>query len=109
MSSKHKKENKRKRGSKTIKRWSQEVSRKSNAMDLEAGVFTKSPKYIAKSIKSSVMKSKRNKRIKSSPYKSAMSMISFYINRAGKKLSNKDKKRLNRSKDELRKLFKRRN
>ena len=86
------------------KRWSGRVSAKSNALDLEEGVFTKdSPREIALSLKRSAEKSARRK---SSPYRSAMSMLSFYINRAGKDLPEKTKKRLGDAKDELRKLYK---
>lgn len=64
------------------KRWSQRVTSKSNAMDLESGVFSKrSPKAIALSLKHSAESSGRRK---SPPYRSAMSMLTFYINRAGK-------------------------
>ncbi len=88
---------------KSNKRWSNKVTKYSHAMDLEDKVFTKnSPRDIAKSIKRSVEKSNR---LKASKYKSGISMISFYINRAGKKLSKKDKKKLIRSKDEFRKLY----
>ncbi|HTU57310.1 MAG TPA: DUF3175 domain-containing protein [Polyangiales bacterium] len=63
------------------KKWSQDVTEHSNALDLEASVFTKSgPKEIARSLKRSAEHSKRRK---SSPYRSAMSMLTFYINRAG--------------------------
>ena len=63
------------------KRWSRDVTEKSNALDLEASVFTKdSPRGIAESLKRSAEHSKRRK---SDPYRSAMSMLTFYINRAG--------------------------
>ncbi|MBK5198581.1 MAG: DUF3175 domain-containing protein [Methyloceanibacter sp.] len=83
------------------KRWSQEVTEHSDALDLEAGVFTlKDPKKIAASLKRSAEASERRK---SDPYRSAMSMLSFYVNRAGKSLSEADRARL--EKDELRKAF----
>ena len=85
------------------KLWSKEVTEKSNAMDLEEGVFSlKSPKKIAESLKRSVEASKRRK---GTPFQSAMSMLNFYINRAGKNLSDAQKQRLEKAKDELRKLF----
>jgi Protein of unknown function (DUF3175) len=85
------------------KRWSQEVTKHSNALDLEQGVFTlKDPKEIAASLKRSAERSKRRK---ADPYRSAMSMLVFYINRAGKNLSEDDRARLEKAKDALRKAF----
>ncbi len=84
------------------KYWSKKVAQTSNAMDLEAGVFTLSPREIAKSLQRSVMASNRTKGTK---FQSAMSMLNFYINRAGKKLAAKDRKRLEAAKIELRKVF----
>jgi hypothetical protein len=84
-------------------RWSQRVTRESNALDLERRVFTKSPKAIAKSLKRSAERSRRRK---SSPYRSAMSMLTFYINRAGRQLTRTQRARLEAAKDELRALFK---
>ena len=85
------------------KYWSGDVTRKSNAVDLEKGVFTwKDPKRIARSLKKSALSSTRKK---GTPYQSAMSMLNFYINRAGKNLSQKEKRVLDQTKDELRKLF----
>lgn len=85
------------------KRWSQHVTETSDALDLKHGVFTwKDPKRIARSLKASAEHSHRRK---SSPYRSAMSMLTFYINRGGKGLSAAQKKILERAKDELRKLF----
>src|SRR5215831_7301107 len=85
------------------KRWSQNVTEKSNALDLEKGVFThKDPRDIAKSLKRSAEKSDRRK---SSPYRSAMSMLTFYINRAGHNLSKTERAKLERAKSELRGLF----
>ena len=85
------------------KRWSRDVTEKSNALDLESSVFTKdSPRAIAESLKRSAEHSKRRK---SDPYRSAMSMLTFYINRAGKQLSKSDRARLERAKEELRRLY----
>ena len=87
----------------TSKRWSQAVTEESNALDLQRGVFTlKDPKKIALSLKRSA---KRSTRRKSDPYRSAMSMLVFYINRAGKNLPQADRVRLEKAKDELRKAF----
>ena len=88
---------------KTNKRWSGEVTKHSNALDLDPGVFKHSdPHDVALSLKRSAESSKRRK---GSPYQSAMSMLTFYINRAGKDLSEKQKHVLERAKDELRKAF----
>jgi uncharacterized protein DUF3175 len=85
------------------KRWSQDVTEHSDALDLKKGVFTlKDPKEIAASLKRSAEESKRRK---SDPYRSAMSMLVFYINRAGKNLSDEERDRLEAAKDELRKAF----
>jgi hypothetical protein len=87
----------------TTKRWSQDVTEHSDALDLEQGVFTlKDPKKIAASLKRSAEESTRRK---SDPYRSAMSMLTFYINRAGKNLPKADRARLEKAKDELRKAF----
>jgi uncharacterized protein DUF3175 len=89
--------------SRNRKRWSQEVTRKSNALDVETGVFSKSdPRAIARSLKRSAERSRRRK---SDPYRSAMSMLTFYINRAGKKLSKRQRSRLEAAKKELRDLY----
>lgn len=92
------------KGSKTAtKYWSGDVTRHSNALDLESGVFTwDDPAKIARSLKKSAEASERRK---SEPYRSAMSMLTFYINRAGKDLSNERRKVLEQAKDELRKAF----
>lgn len=83
--------------------WSAKVKRESDALDLEQGVFTwKDPKKIALSLKSSADNSTRRK---SSPFRSAMSMLVFYINRAGSKLDKDQKRILEQVKDELRKLY----
>ena len=85
------------------KRWSRDVTEKSNALDLESNVFTKdSPRSIAQSLKRSAEYSQRRK---SDPYRSAMSMLTFYINRAGKNLPKQRRERLEAAKDELRALF----
>ena len=85
------------------KRWSQDVTEHSHALDLEPGVFTlKDPKEIAASLKRSAEASTRRK---ADPFRSAMSMLVFYINRAGKTLSEEDRTRLERAKDELRRAF----
>jgi hemerythrin-like domain-containing protein len=85
------------------KKWSGKVTRTSNALDLEEGVFEKDdPKAIARSLKRSAEQSKRRK---SSPYRSAMSMLTFYINRAGKHLSKRRLGILERAKDALRVEF----
>lgn len=87
----------------TAKRWSRDVTEKSNAMDLEPNVFTQeSPLGIAQSLKRSAEESTRRK---SDPYRSAMSMLTFYINRAGKNLPKQRRDRLEAAKDELRALF----
>jgi hypothetical protein len=84
------------------KRWSQRVTQTSNALDLEPGVFTlDDPKEIARSLIHSAEQSTRRR---SSPYRSAMSMLSFYINRAGRNLPKGQRARLERAKDELRAL-----
>lgn len=83
--------------------WSGRVTRESNALDLEAKVFgRRSPAAIAASLKRSAERSRRRK---SSPYRSAMSMLTFYINRAGKNLSAGRRRILERAKGELRKAF----
>ena len=88
---------------KTPKRWSHDVTESSHALDLKKGVFTlQDPKAIAASLKRSAEASKRRK---ADPYRSAMSMLVFYINRAGKNLSEEDRARLEQAKDELRKAF----
>lgn len=87
----------------TAHRWSQEVTDQSNALDLKEGVFKlKNPKRIAASLKESAEHSDRRK---ADPYRSAMSMLTFYINRAGAQLPTDEKQRLERAKDELRHLF----
>lgn len=83
--------------------WSQDVTEHSDALDLEEGVFTKDdPKEIARSLKRSAERSDRRK---AEPFRSAMSMLTFYINRAGDGLDRKQKQVLEDAKDELRTLF----
>ncbi|HWU17678.1 MAG TPA: DUF3175 domain-containing protein [Devosia sp.] len=85
------------------KKWSQDVTEHSDAMDLKEGIFeSDDPKTIAKSLKHSAEASHRRK---SEPYQSAMSILTFYINRAGKNLPERQKKVLEQAKDELRTLF----
>lgn len=84
-------------------RWSQRVTERSNALDLEPGVFTLSdPREIAASLKRSAEASTRRK---ADPFRSAMSMLNFYINRAGRQLAPEQRVRLEAAKDELRELF----
>ena len=85
------------------RRWSQEVTEHSDALTLEGGVFTsKDPRRIAASLKRSAERSNRRK---SDPFRSALSMLTFYINRAGKNLPPARKKILMQAKEELRKQF----
>lgn len=85
------------------RKWSGDVMKRSNALDLEPGVFTKSDlRRIASSLKRSAMRSRRRK---GTPYQSAMSMLNFHINRGGKGLPAAQKRRLERAKEELRVLF----
>ncbi len=84
-------------------RWSQHVTETSNALDLKAGVFElDDPREIARSLKRSAEQSHRRK---SDPYRSAMSMLTFYINRAGKNLPKKRREILEKAKGELRALY----
>ena len=85
------------------KRWSQRVTERSNALDLDPGIFTRTdPRGIARSLKRSADRSRRRK---VDPYRSAMSMLTFYINRAGKTLSQTRRRRLEAAKEELRDLY----
>ena len=85
------------------KRWSKRVTETSNALDLDEGVFSKAdPRSIARSLKRSTDRSRRRK---SDPFRSAMSMLTFYINRAGKKLSQSRRNELEAAKEELRDLY----
>ena len=91
-----------KKSSKTRK-WSAEVTKRSDALDLESDVFKgKDPHRIALSLKRSAERSKRRK---GTAYQSAMSMLNFYINRAGKNLPKRQKQILKRAKGELREAF----
>jgi hypothetical protein len=85
------------------RRWSGRVTRRSNALDLENGVFTWSdPKRIAASLKRSAEHSRRRK---ADPYRSALSMLVFFINRGGKNLPARRKRVLEQAKVELRRQF----
>jgi hypothetical protein len=85
------------------RKWSAKVTRESDALDLENSVFkSRDPKRIAASLKRSAERSKRRK---ADPYRSAMSMLNFYINRAGRNLPGRGKRVLERAKNELRRLF----
>lgn len=87
----------------TARRWSQRVTDESDALDLKPGVFEKkSPRAVAASLKRSAEQSHRRK---STPYQAAMSMLTFFINRAGKQLSTARRQVLERAKRELRALF----
>jgi hypothetical protein len=94
----------RKKSSKTRgRRWSAEVTKRSDALDLKSDIFKwKNPRKIALSLKRSAEQSKRRK---GTPYRSAMSMLNFYINRAGRNLPQRQKQILDRAKDELRDVF----
>lgn len=85
------------------RRWSARVTRESDALDLERGVFTsRDPDRIAASLKRSAERSRRRK---ANPYRSALSMLTFYINRAGRNLPAARRKVLQQAKVELRKKF----
>lgn len=85
-----------------VRRWSRRVTQTSDALDLEPHVFQKGARDMARSLKRSAERSERRK---SSPFRSAMSMLTFYENRAGKNLSPSAKRRVEAAKRELRKLF----
>lgn len=83
-------------------KWSQRVTRNSDALDLEEGVFSlDDPREIARSLKLSAEESNRRR---SDPFQSAMSMLTFYMNRAGRQLSDSRRERLEQAKEELREL-----
>jgi hypothetical protein len=85
------------------RRWSAKVTRRSNALDLRENVFKQRDlRAIARSLKRSAERSHRRK---SNPYRSAMSMLTFYINRAGRTLPVSRRRILDRAKDELRSMF----
>lgn len=87
----------------STKRWSQRVTDTSDALDLKGGVFKLTdPKKIASSLKRSAERSSRKK---TGSYRSALSMLTFYVNRAGKTLPKTQRARLDRAKGELKKLF----
>ncbi|HEY4150312.1 MAG TPA: DUF3175 domain-containing protein [Chitinophagaceae bacterium] len=89
---------------KKSRKWSARVTNTSDALDLSAGVFkSNDPKKIARSLKRSAERSKRKK---GTPFQSAMSMLNFYVNRAGKNMASKEKQPLEDAKKELRMLFK---
>ena len=93
----------RRKTAKKTSRWSARVTQRSDALDLERKIFkSRDPHRIALSLKRSAERSKRRK---GTPYQSAMSMLTFYINRAGKGLSQSRLRTLEKAKDELRKLF----
>ena len=97
------KQRRKKSGRKKTSRWTQRVTQESHALILEEGVFTlDSPRAIAASLKRSADQSTQRK---SEPYRSAMSMLVFYINRAGRGLSRTRKAKLEKAKAELRKLY----
>lgn len=88
---------------KTNGKWSAKVTQESHALELEEGLFTwKNPRKIARSLKKSANASKHRK---AEPFRSAMSMLVFYINRSGKNLDNEQKRILEKAKDELRDLY----
>ena len=93
----------KKAGRKAVRKWSGKVTRDSHALALTEGVFTWSdPRRIARSLKRSADASKARK---SAPYRSAMSMLVFYINRAGKPLDPRQRRVLDQAKAELRRLY----
>lgn len=86
-----------------LRKWSAKVTRASHALELENGVFRKrSARDIAKSLKRSAERSRERK---SAPFRSAMSMLTFYMNRAGRNMSANRKRTLESAKGELRRLF----
>ena len=91
------------RRAKGVRRWSQRVTETSDALTLDPRVFSRDdPRSIARSLKRSADRSRRRK---SDPYRSAMSMLTFYINRAGRTLSKRRRATLEAAKDELRDLY----
>jgi len=103
MAARHKSARKTGKSKSSSRRWSQRVTRESDALDLKKGVFKlTSAKAIAASLKRSAERSSRRK---SGAYRSALSMLTFYINRAGRKLPNTQRARLERAKLELKHQF----
>lgn len=97
------KSKKKKKSKRKTKKWSGRVTRESDALDLKKGVFKlNDPKKIAASLKRSAERSHRRK---ADPYRSALSMLTFYINRAGKNLPASRKRKLQDAKGELKTLF----
>jgi hypothetical protein len=91
------------RRNRSVRKWSSEVTAHSDALDLEKDIFaTGNPEQIAKSLKRSAERSRRRK---STPYRSAMSMLTFYANRAGKNLSASERRKLEAAKGKLREIF----
>jgi len=89
-----------------MRKWSAEVTARSDALDIEPGAFTLAdPRAVAASLKRSADRSRRRKA--RSAYASAMSMLNFYINRAGKHLDRRQRAVLEAAKDELRRLYRR--
>ncbi len=84
------------------RRWSRQVMERSDALDLERGVFKLAPREMARSLKRSAERSTRRK---ASPFRSAMSMLTFYENRAGRNLPAARKQAIRNAKEELRKLY----
>jgi uncharacterized protein DUF3175 len=98
-----KKKSRKNAGCAKSSRWSAKVTKRSDALDLEPDVFkSRNPRQIALSLKRSAEQSTRRK---GTPYQSAMSMLNFYINRAGKNLPQKRKRILEKAKHELRDVF----
>lgn len=90
-------------GTRTVRRWSQDVTKHSNALDLEPHLFASdSPEEIAASLKRSALSSRRRK---DTAFQSAMSMLSFYINRAGRRLPKERRATLEQAKGKLRESF----
>jgi hypothetical protein len=85
-----------------VRRWSRRVTERSNALDLDSGVFLRPSNQMAQSLKRSADRSTRRK---SSPFRSAMSMLTFYENRAGRNLSPSRREAIRRAKEELRRLY----
>lgn len=94
------------RGRKTARKgprsWVRRVAATSNAMDLPVGIFTREARAVARGLKRAVLRSTRTKGTK---FQSAMSMLNLYINRSGRSLAAKDRKRLEAAKNELRRAF----